>query len=178
VLTKVQYVIMDFWVMDDAKILNILLDGKGLGSHERVDKFRCANGHAHAFQSRYIDDAKLINAGFGKVPVIEFTEALKRGVLIDLPEHKFASSLSGDTRDVNLNFGHVETQFRVLSKPLANLDQHLEGCLESGINVRIISYNVESVSRFVVQNPQFVTRFVVSRNKLNPFPNPMAISRS
>ena len=99
---------------------------------------------------RYIDDAKLIDAGFGKILVIEITETLKRGVLIDVPEHKFASSLAADTGDVNcvclllqylgcnLDFGHVETQFRFLSKPLANLDQHFEGCLELGINVRII----------------------------------------
>jgi hypothetical protein len=53
-------------------------------------------------------------------------------------EHKFASSLSADTGDVNFDFGHVEMQFRVLSKPSANLDHHLEGCFESGINVRII----------------------------------------
>ena len=47
---------MDFWVLDDAKLLNILLDGMGLGAHERVDKFGCANGHTHAFQARYSDD--------------------------------------------------------------------------------------------------------------------------
>jgi hypothetical protein len=42
---------MEFWVLDDAKFLNILLDGVclllhdgvGLGAHERVDKFGCAN---------------------------------------------------------------------------------------------------------------------------------------
>ena len=34
---------MDFWVLDDAKLLNILLDGMGLGAHERIDKFGCAN---------------------------------------------------------------------------------------------------------------------------------------
>jgi hypothetical protein len=38
---------MDFWVPDDVKLLNILLDGMGLGSHEHVDKFGCANGHTH-----------------------------------------------------------------------------------------------------------------------------------
>jgi hypothetical protein len=108
---------MDFWVMNDAKLLNILLDGVGLGSHERVDKFRCANGHAHAFQSRYIDDAKL---GVSKILFIEFTETFKRGVLIKVPEHKFASSLSADTGDVKFDFGHVQTPF------------------ESVINLRII----------------------------------------
>ncbi len=103
--------------------------------HECVDKFRCVNGHANACQSRYIDDAKL---GFSKILVIEFTETLKRGVLIDLPEHKFASSLSDDTGNVNFDFDHVEPQFRVVSKPLANLNQYLEGFFESGINVRVI----------------------------------------
>jgi hypothetical protein len=137
VLTKAQQIIMDFWVMDDAKLLNILLDGMGLGTLERVDKFRCANGHTHAFQSRYIDDAKL---RFSKILFIELTETLKRGVVIviDVPGHKFASSLSAYTGGVNFDFGHVEKQFRVLSKQMANLDQHLEGCLESGIDVRII----------------------------------------
>ena len=106
--------------MADAKLLNILLDGMGLGSHERVEKFKCVNGHTHAFLSRYIDDAK---HRFSKILFIEFTETPKRGVLIDVPEHKFSSSLSTYTGDVNFDLGHVETQFRVLSKPLANLDQ-------------------------------------------------------
>jgi hypothetical protein len=44
----------------------------------------------------------------------------------------------GDTGDVNFDFGHVETQFRVLSKPLAHLNQHLEGCLEGGVDVQIV----------------------------------------
>ena len=119
-LTKAQQIVMDFWVLDDAKLLNILLDGMGLGAHEHVDKFVCANGHTHAFQARYSDDIKL---GFSKILFIEFTETLERGVLVDVLEHKFASSISGDTGDLNFDFGHVETQFRVLSKPLANLDQ-------------------------------------------------------
>ena len=74
---------MDFGSLDDAKLLNILLDGVGLGSHERVEKFRCANGHTHAFQARYNDDIKL---GFCKILFIEFTETPKRGVLIDVPK--------------------------------------------------------------------------------------------
>ena len=36
--------------------------------------------------------------------------------------------------DVNFDFGHVETQFRVLSQQLSHLNQHLEGCLEGGID--------------------------------------------
>jgi len=36
---------MDFWVLDDAKLLNILLDGMGLGAHERI--FGCANGRIY-----------------------------------------------------------------------------------------------------------------------------------
>ena len=126
---------MDFWVLDYAKLFNILLDGMGLGAHERVDKFGCANGHTHAFQARYSDDIKL---GFCKILFIEFTETLERGVLVDVLEHKFASSISGDTGDLNFDFGHVETQFRVLSKQLAHLNQHLEGCLEGGIDVQIV----------------------------------------
>jgi hypothetical protein len=126
---------MDFGVLDDAKVLNILVDGMGLGAHERVDKFGCANGHIHAFQACYSDDIKL---RFSKIQFIDFTETLERGVLFDVLEHKFASSLSGDTGDVNFDFGHVETKFRVLSKPLAHLNQHFEGCLEGGIDVQIV----------------------------------------
>jgi len=73
VLTKTQQIVMNFWVLDDAKLLNILLDGMGLGAHERVDKFGCANGHTHAFQARYSDDIKL---GFCKILFLEFTETL------------------------------------------------------------------------------------------------------
>ena len=80
VLTKAQQIIMDFWVLDDAKLFNILLDGLGLGAHERVDKFGCTNGHTHAFQARYSDDIKL---GFCKILFIEFTETLERGVVVD-----------------------------------------------------------------------------------------------
>ena len=54
--------------------------------------------------------------------------------MVDVLEHKIASSLAGDTGDVDFDFGHVETLFRVLSKPLAHLNQHLEGCLEGGID--------------------------------------------
>jgi hypothetical protein len=53
-------------------------------------------------------------------------------------EHKFASALSGDAGDVYFDFVHVETQFRVLSKPLAQLNQHFEGGLEFGIEGQII----------------------------------------
>jgi hypothetical protein len=60
---------------------------------------------------------------FCKVLFIEFTETLERGVVFDVLEQKFASSLSGDTGDVNFDFGHVETQFRVLSKQLEHLKQ-------------------------------------------------------
>ena len=120
VLTKAQQIVMDFWVLDDAKLLNILLDGMGLGAHERIDKFGCANGYTHAFQARYSDDIKL---GFCKILFIEFTETLERVVMVDVLEHKFASSLSSDTGDVDFDFGHVETQFRVLSKQLEHLKQ-------------------------------------------------------
>ncbi len=74
VLTKAQQIVMDFWVLDDAKLLNILLDGMGLGAHERIDKFGCANGNTHAFQARYRDYIKL---GFCKILFIEFTETLE-----------------------------------------------------------------------------------------------------
>jgi hypothetical protein len=82
---------MDFGVLDDAKLLNIVVDGMGLGAHERGDKFGCANVHTHAFQACYSDD---INLRFSKILFKDFTETLERGVLFDVLEHKFASSLS------------------------------------------------------------------------------------
>ena len=110
---------------------------RSIREHKHIDKFGCANGYTHAFQACYSDDIKL---GFCKILFIEFTETLEQVVMIDVLEHKFASSLSGDTGDgdVDFDFGHVETLFRVLSKPLAHLNQHLEGCLEWGIDVQIV----------------------------------------
>jgi hypothetical protein len=74
VLTKAQQIIMDFWVLDDAKLLNSLVDGMGIGAHEHVDKFGCTNGHTHAFQARYSDDIKL---RFSKIQFIDFTETFE-----------------------------------------------------------------------------------------------------
>jgi len=86
---------MDFGLLDDAKLLNILLDGMGLGGHEHVvDKFGCVNGQTHVFQASYSDDIK---PGLSKILFLEFTETLERGVFVDVLEHKFASSFSGDT---------------------------------------------------------------------------------
>jgi hypothetical protein len=62
----------------------------------------CANGYTHAFQARYSDDIKL---WFCKILVIEFTETLERVVMVDVLEHKFASSISGYTGDVDFDFG-------------------------------------------------------------------------
>ena len=63
-----------------------------------------------------------------------------------MPEHKFASSLSANPGDVNVDFGHVENQFRVLPNPLTNLFAYaaLKAALKvveihlEGIDVRII----------------------------------------
>jgi hypothetical protein len=92
---------MNFWVLDDVKLLNILLDGMGLGAHERIDKFGCVNGYTHAFQASCSDDIKL---WFCKILFIEFTETLNRVVMVDVLEHKFASSVFGDTGDVDFDF--------------------------------------------------------------------------
>jgi len=35
VLTKAQQVIRDFWIMDDAKLLHICLDGMGLANNKK-----------------------------------------------------------------------------------------------------------------------------------------------
>jgi hypothetical protein len=103
---------------------------------DRTNKFRCAHGHAHACHSRDIDNVQL---RFSKIHVIEFTETLKRRVLIDVLENKFASSFSADTWDVDFHLVRVVAQFRILTEPLAQLNQHLKGCLENGIDGQIIS---------------------------------------
>ncbi len=88
---------MDLWVRDNSKLVNILHNIMGLGSHKCVDKFRCAHGHAHTSHARDIDNIKL---RFSKVHFIEITETLERRVLIDVSEDKFADSFSADTGDV------------------------------------------------------------------------------
>ena len=89
---------MELWVRDDAKLVHIMHDVMYFGSHKRVDKFRCAHGHAHTSHARDIDNVKL---RFSKVHFIEITETLERRVLIDVPEDKFADSFSADTGDAN-----------------------------------------------------------------------------
>jgi hypothetical protein len=69
---------MDLWVRDDAKLVHMVHDVMYFGSHKRVDKFRCAHGHAHACHCSDIDNVQL---RFSKIHVIEFTETLKRRVL-------------------------------------------------------------------------------------------------
>jgi hypothetical protein len=132
-----------------------LLDVKGLSAHERVDKFWCANGHAHAFQSRYIDDAKV---GFSKIQVVEFTQTRSRGVIIVVPKHEFASAFSGDPWDVDFDFSQIETQFRVLSR------------VERGINVRIIceSYPASTAVSGEDTTPDGVLR--QAKSYLQPIP--------
>jgi hypothetical protein len=112
--TKAQQVIM--------KLVHILHDVMGLGSHKLVDKFRCAH---------ICPMIPMTKLGFGKVLFIEFAETLQRRVLIDVPEHKFASSVSADTGDVKFYFAHVVAQFRVLSKPMAQLNQHSTSTLRA-----------------------------------------------
>ena len=64
---------------------------------------RRANGHAHAFQFRYIDDTEVgFDTEVGKIQVVEFTETRWRGVVSDVPEHEFASAVLGDPWDVDL----------------------------------------------------------------------------
>jgi hypothetical protein len=53
-------------------------------------------------------------------------------------ENEFTGMLAADARDVYFYLGDVESQFRVFPKPLANLDEHLQGSFESGVNVRVI----------------------------------------
>ena len=55
--------------------------------------------------------------------------------------------LAADARDVYFYLGHIESQFRVFPKPLANVDEHLQGSFESGVNVRVIAFQKLSPAR-------------------------------
>ena len=99
--------------------------------------------------THFRDDIKL---GFCKILFIEFTETLKRRVLIDVLENKFASSFSADTWDVDFHLVRVVSQFRILTEPLAQLNQHLEGCLESGIDGQIISETNPASTTIAIEN--------------------------
>jgi DNA-binding transcriptional regulator YdaS (Cro superfamily) len=94
----------------------------------------------------------LIMFSSGKIHVIEFTETLKRRVLIDVLEHKLASSFSADTWDVDFHLVRVLAQFCILTEPLAQLNQHLEGCLESGIDGQIISETNPTSTTIAIEN--------------------------
>jgi hypothetical protein len=83
---------------------------------------RGANGHTNAFQSSYVNDAKV---RVSSIQVIEFAKTFKRGIVVNVLENEFAGTLASDARDVNFYLGHIETQFRVFPKPLANLGEHL-----------------------------------------------------
>jgi hypothetical protein len=54
-------------------------------------------------------------------------------------ENEFAGTLAADARDVYFYLGHIELQFRVFPKQLANVDEHLQGRFESTVSVRVIS---------------------------------------
>jgi hypothetical protein len=57
VLTKTQQVKMNFWVRDNAELVDVFLDSNDLGSHGR--KNQVSNGHARAFQAFHRYDAEL-----------------------------------------------------------------------------------------------------------------------
>jgi len=80
VFTKTQQVNMNLGIRDNAKLVHIVHDVLCLGAHKRVDKCRCAHGHACGD----IDNVKL---RFSKVQVVEFTRIRKRRVLSDVLEH-------------------------------------------------------------------------------------------
>jgi hypothetical protein len=67
-------------------------------------------------------------------------------------EHKLASSFSADTWDVDFHLVRVVSQFRILAEPLAQLNQHLEGCLESGIDGQIISETNPASTTIAIEN--------------------------
>ena len=57
-------------------------------------------------------------------------------------ENEFTSMLAADARDVYFYLGHIESQFRVFPKPLANVDENLQGSFESGVNLRVIGKSI------------------------------------
>jgi hypothetical protein len=94
-----------------------------------------ANEHTRTFQSSYVNDAKV---RVSSIQVIEFAMIFERGISGNVLENEFAGTLAADARDVNFYLGHIESQFRVFPKPLANVDEHLQGRFESAVNVRVI----------------------------------------
>jgi hypothetical protein len=94
-----------------------------------------ANGHTSAFQSSYVNDAKVrVNS----IQVIEFAKTFERGITGNVLENEFTGTLAADARDVYFYLGHIESQFRVFPKQLANVDEHLQGRFESAVNVQVI----------------------------------------
>jgi hypothetical protein len=63
-------------------------------------------------------------------PVVEFAKTRERGIAVNVLENEFTGMLAADTRDVYFYLGHVESHFRVFPKPVANLDEHLQGSFE------------------------------------------------
>ncbi len=54
------------------------------------------------------------------------------GISVNVLENEFGGTFAANARDVNFYLRHIESQFRVFPKPLANLDEHLQGSFESG----------------------------------------------
>jgi hypothetical protein len=97
-------------------------------AHKGIDEGG-ANGHTSAFQSSYVNDYKV---RVSSIQVVEFAKTRERGIAVNVLENEFTGMLAADARDVYFYLGHVESQFRVFPKPLANLDEHLQGSFESG----------------------------------------------
>ncbi len=72
-------------------------------------RFISSNNEPYSIPFRETDPVYGVSRGSTSLLLIEFTETLERVVMVDVLEHKFASSLSGDTGDVDFDFGHVET---------------------------------------------------------------------
>jgi hypothetical protein len=68
------------------------------------------------------------------------------------------------TAGMYIYFGHIETQFRVFPKPLANVDEHLQGRFESAVNVLVIgkSYPLRAPVTSEHPAPDWVLRQTVA----------------
>jgi hypothetical protein len=102
-------------------------------AHKGIDEGG-ANGHTSAFQSSYVNDYKV---RVSSIQVVEFAKTRERAIAVNVLENEFTGMLAADARNVYFYLGHVESQFRVFPKPLANLDEHLQGSFESGVTVRV-----------------------------------------
>ena len=93
------------------------------------------SGHTRAFQSGYVNDTKV---RFSNIQIEEFARLSSERSRSMFWRTSSRARSRRDARDVHFYLRQLETQFRILPKPLMNLDENLQDSFERGVNVRII----------------------------------------